>query len=98
MPNSRKSGQTLRSKNRLRPTLRIGRGSQTNSNSSYQIPARVIDATRASPARRRAANLMREGAVAVEREAKSGILDKSHRVAGLGFKFCDPLLKRDRWR
>ena len=29
------------------PTLRTGRGSRTNSNSSHQIPARVIDAARA---------------------------------------------------
>jgi ferredoxin len=28
------------------PTLRTGRGSRTNSNSSHQIPARVIDAAR----------------------------------------------------
>src|ERR1700733_11459415 len=40
--------------------------------------------------------LMRE-AVAVEREPKSGILDKSRRWLSLGFKFCDALLKRDRW-
>ena len=31
-----------------RPTLRIGRGSRINSNSSYQIPAREIDAARAT--------------------------------------------------
>src|SRR5580658_3045088 len=30
-------------KNRLRPTLRSGRGSRTNSNISHQIPARGID-------------------------------------------------------
>jgi ferredoxin len=30
-------------KRRLRPTLRSGRGSQTNSNTSHQIPARVIE-------------------------------------------------------
>ena len=35
-------------KNRLRPTLRTGRGSRTNSNSSRQIPVRVIDAARAT--------------------------------------------------
>src|SRR6202789_1399997 len=35
-------------KNRLRPTLRTGRGSRTNSNSSHQIPARVTDAARAT--------------------------------------------------
>src|SRR5580704_18284499 len=88
MPNSRKSGQTLRSKNRLRLTLRIGRESRTNSNSSYQIPARVIDATRG-----RAADLMREGAVAVEWEAKSGILDKSRRVAVIGIQVLRSVAK-----
>ena len=30
------------------PDLRTGRGSRTNSNSSHQIPARVIDAARAT--------------------------------------------------
>src|ERR1700724_2062407 len=44
MRNSRKSGQILRSKKRSRPTLRSGRGSRTNSNTSHQIPARVIEA------------------------------------------------------
>ena len=44
MPNTRKSGQTLRPKKRPRPTLRSGRGSRTNSNTSHQIPARVIEA------------------------------------------------------
>src|SRR6266436_8295578 len=44
MRNTRKSGQILRSKKRPRPTLRSGRGSRTNSNTSYQIPARVIEA------------------------------------------------------
>ena len=43
-----KIGQTLRLKKRLRPTPRIGRGSRTNSNTSHQIPARVIDADRAT--------------------------------------------------
>src|SRR3954454_24403111 len=47
MRNTRKSGQILRSKNRPRPTLRSGRGSRTNSNTSHQIPARVIEADRA---------------------------------------------------
>src|SRR5262249_49409513 len=37
-------GQILRSKKRPRRTLRSGRGSRTNSNTSRQIPARVIDA------------------------------------------------------
>jgi hypothetical protein len=41
---------------------------------------------------------MREGAVAVEREAKSGILDRSRQVAVSAIQVCDPLLKRDRWR
>src|SRR5208283_2489051 len=44
MPNTRKSGQTLRLKKRPRPTLRSGRGSRTNSNTSHQIPARAIEA------------------------------------------------------
>src|ERR1700738_3535745 len=44
MRNTRKSGQILWSKKRPRPTLRSGRGSRTNSNTSHQIPARVIEA------------------------------------------------------
>src|ERR1700720_4961972 len=44
MRNTRKSGQILRSKKRPRPTPRSGRGSPTNSNTSYQIQARVIEA------------------------------------------------------
>src|SRR5262249_40727769 len=44
MRNTRKSGQILRSKKRPHPILRSGRGSPTNSNTSRQIPARVIDA------------------------------------------------------
>src|SRR4029450_7859652 len=44
MRNTRKSGQILRSKKRPRRTLRSGRGSRTNSNTSHQIPARVIEA------------------------------------------------------
>src|SRR6266851_224489 len=44
MRNTRKSGQILRSKKRSHPTLRSGRGSRTNSNTSHQIPARVIEA------------------------------------------------------
>src|SRR5260370_16759822 len=44
MRNTQESGQILRSKERPRPTLRSGRGSRTNSNTSRQIPARVIDA------------------------------------------------------
>src|SRR5713101_8187785 len=44
MRNTRKSVQILRSKKRPRPTLRRGRGSRTNSNTSHQIPARVIEA------------------------------------------------------
>src|SRR6202171_3901786 len=43
MRNTRKSGQILRKKKRPRPTLRSGRGSRTNSNTSHQIPARVIE-------------------------------------------------------
>src|SRR3954468_4554774 len=44
MRNTRKSGQILWSKKRPRPTPRRGRGSRTNSNTSHQIPARVIEA------------------------------------------------------
>src|ERR1700738_192901 len=44
MRNTRKSGQILRSKKRPRPTLRSGRGNRTKSNTSRQIPARVIEA------------------------------------------------------
>src|SRR6266478_6426653 len=44
MRNTRNSGQILRSKKRPRRTLRSGRGSRTNSNTSHQIPARVIEA------------------------------------------------------
>src|ERR1700724_1598848 len=47
MRNTRKSGQILRSKKRPRPILRSGRGSRTNSNTSHQIPGRVIEADRA---------------------------------------------------
>src|SRR6516164_5494815 len=44
MRNTQESGQILRSKKRPRRTLRSGRGSRTNSNTSRQIRARVIDA------------------------------------------------------
>src|SRR6516162_1517190 len=44
MRSTQDSGQILRSKKRPRRTLRSGRGSRTNSNTSRQIPARVIDA------------------------------------------------------
>src|SRR6267142_1603836 len=50
MRNTRKSGQILRSKKRPRPALRSGRGSRTNSNTSRQIPARVIEADSARAA------------------------------------------------
>jgi hypothetical protein len=40
----------LRSKKRPRPTPRSGRGSWANSNTSYQIPARVIEADSACAA------------------------------------------------
>jgi hypothetical protein len=43
MRNTRKSGQILRSKNHPRSTLRSGRGSQTNCNTSQQIQVRVIE-------------------------------------------------------
>jgi hypothetical protein len=51
----------------------------------------VIDAMRALRLDG-AAYLMREGAVAVEREAKSGIGTSRAEWLWLGFKFCDPLL------
>jgi Fe-S-cluster-containing hydrogenase component 2 len=41
---SRKSGQILRSKKRPHAILRSGRASRTNSNTSHQIQARVIEA------------------------------------------------------
>src|SRR5260370_42317069 len=44
MRNTRKSGQILRSKKRPHPTLRRGRGSRTNSNTSYQTQARGSEA------------------------------------------------------
>src|SRR5882724_167951 len=44
MRNTRKSGQILLPKRRPRPTLRSGKASRTNSNTSRQIPAQVIEA------------------------------------------------------
>src|SRR5271163_150417 len=44
MPNTRKFGQTLRLRKRRHPTLRIGRGGRTNSNTSRRTPARAIEA------------------------------------------------------
>src|SRR5262249_38756769 len=44
MRNTRKFGQTLKSKKRLRLTLRNGSGSRINCNTSHQIPVRVIEA------------------------------------------------------
>ena len=38
-----------RSKKRPRPTLRCGRGSRTDSNTSHQTPARVIEAEAPAP-------------------------------------------------
>src|SRR5438067_2229007 len=49
MRNTRKSGQILRSKKHPRRTLRSGRGSRTNSNTSHQIPERVIEADAPAP-------------------------------------------------
>src|SRR3974377_1296440 len=43
MLNTRKSGHRSRSKKRPRLTLRNGRGSRTNSNTSHQIPVRVAE-------------------------------------------------------
>src|SRR3954466_5848732 len=67
MRNTRKSGQILRSKKRPRPTLRSGRGSRTNSNTSHQIPALVIEAESARAAwvpDPRLAQLIQPGAAA----------------------------------
>src|SRR5260370_39600808 len=44
MRNTQRLGRISRSKKRPRPTLRNGRGSRTNSNTSRQIPAPVIEA------------------------------------------------------
>src|ERR1700736_2207619 len=44
MQNTRKSGQILRSKKHPRPTGKSGRGSRTNSNTSQQIQAPLIEA------------------------------------------------------
>src|SRR6266566_5356332 len=43
MRNTREAGHRLRSKKRPRPTLRSGRGSRTNSNTSHHIPVRVAE-------------------------------------------------------
>ena len=48
--NTRKFGQTSRSKKAPRPTLRSGRGSQINCNTSHQIPVWVIEAVNARAA------------------------------------------------
>src|SRR6516165_7969509 len=47
MRNTQKFGQTSRSKKRPRPTLRSGKGSQINCNTSHQIPVWVIEAVNA---------------------------------------------------
>src|SRR6266853_3437144 len=44
MRSTQRLGRISRSKKRPHPTLRSGRGSRTNSNTSRQIPARVIEA------------------------------------------------------
>src|SRR5215471_14885393 len=44
MRNMQRLGRISQSKKRPRPTLRSGRASRTNSNTSHQIPARVIEA------------------------------------------------------
>src|SRR5438105_14341305 len=67
MRNTQKSGQILRSKKRPRPTLRSGRASRTNSNTSHQIPGRVIEADSAravSVPDPRSAQLIQPGAAA----------------------------------
>src|ERR1700681_2535082 len=67
MRNTRKSGQILRSKKRPRPTPRSGRRSRTSSNTSHQIPARVIEADSARAVRvpdPRSVQLIQPGAAA----------------------------------
>src|SRR5437588_830790 len=64
MRNTRKSGQILRSKKRPRPILRSGRGSRTNSNTSHQIPGRVIEADSARAVWVPDPRLIQPGAVA----------------------------------
>ena len=62
-----KIGQILGSKKRCRLTLKSGRGSRTNSNTSRQIPARVIEADSAravSVPAPRSAQLIQPGAAA----------------------------------
>jgi ferredoxin len=67
-----KSGQILWSKKRPRPTLRSRRGSRTNSNTSRQIPARVIETDSA-----RAANIHLRSLLALVR-AKVDTRGKQH--------------------
>src|SRR5690242_19542382 len=47
MANTQGLGRISQSKKHLRPTLRSGRASRTNSNTSHPIPVRVIEADRA---------------------------------------------------
>src|ERR1022692_2556667 len=76
MRNTQKSGQILRSKKRPRPTLRSGRAGWTNSNTSRQIPARVIEADmyyrEHMRERSRFGGTFRDGASAVERRDPDG--------------------------
>src|SRR5260370_41816330 len=44
MRNTQRLGRISRSKKHPRPTLRSGRASRTNSNTSHPIPVRVIEA------------------------------------------------------
>jgi NAD-dependent dihydropyrimidine dehydrogenase PreA subunit len=48
-PDTEPGLEKWRSKKRPRRTLRSGRGSRTNSNTSHQIPARVIEAAAPAP-------------------------------------------------
>src|SRR5499425_2194503 len=50
MQNTRRFGQTSRSKKRPRPTPRSGRGSQINCNTSHHLPVWVIEAVNARAA------------------------------------------------
>src|SRR6266436_3041788 len=83
MRNTRKSGQILRSKKRPRPALRSGRGSRTNSNTSHQIPARVI---KAGPRPRRNIHLRSLRALCGRRLTRGA----SNMTEALASKTCTP--------
>src|SRR6202022_3966885 len=66
MRNTRKSGRLLWRKKSLHPTIRSGRGSRTNTNTSHQIQVQVIEAhgTGRLMAEQRSAQLIQPGAAA----------------------------------